>query len=189
MTVDTAHGHLNSLGFDPAKVILIHGAGTTIGFAAVQMALGKGMRVIATAGNTYAQRLCDLGARVTPYGEGMVQRVIELNNGPVDLVLDTAPIGGSLPDLVHIADGDPKRVLTISDFAAAAELGVRDTFHEDMSTRVEALPEYAQLAADGRFDVPIAGTFPLEEWTSALQISQGGNAHGKLVLLPQDVDR
>jgi NADPH:quinone reductase-like Zn-dependent oxidoreductase len=42
------------LGFDPEKTILIHGAGTTIGFAAVQIALLRGMRVIATAGETYA---------------------------------------------------------------------------------------------------------------------------------------
>lgn len=185
MTVDTAYGHLNWLGFDSAKTILIHGAGSTIGFAAVQIALSKGMRVIATAGKTYAQKLHDLGARVTSYGDGMARRVIDLNGGPVDLVLDTAPVGGSLPDLVQIAGGDPKRVLTVSDFAAAAELGVRDTFHEDMSNRAEVLAEYGQLAAEGKFLVPIAATFPLQEWPAALEISQGGNAHGKLVLLPR----
>jgi NADPH:quinone reductase-like Zn-dependent oxidoreductase len=184
MTVDTAFWHLSALGFDPEKTILIHGAGTTIGFAAVQIALLRGMRVIATAGETYAQRLRDLGARVTAYGDGMVERVTEINGGPVDLVLNTAPVGGCLPDLVRIAGADPKRVLTISDFAAAAELGVRDTFHEDRSNPVEALPEFGQLAADGRFTVPIAATFPLEEWKAALEISQTGHARGKLLLLP-----
>jgi NADPH:quinone reductase-like Zn-dependent oxidoreductase len=180
MTVDTAFWHLSALGFDPEKTILIHGAGTTIGFAAVQIALLRGMRVIATAG----QRLRALGARVTAYGDGMVERVTEINGGPVDLVLNTAPVGGCLPDLVRIAGADPKRVLTISDFAAAAELGVRDTFHEDRSNPVEALPEFGQLAADGRFTVPIAATFPLEEWKAALEISQTGHARGKLLLLP-----
>jgi len=92
---------------------------------------------------------------------------------------------GCLPDLVRIAGGDPKRVLTISDFAAAAELGVRDTFHEDRSNRVEALPEFGQLAADGAFTVPIAATFPLDEWKTALEISQTGHARGKLLLLPR----
>jgi NADPH:quinone reductase-like Zn-dependent oxidoreductase len=184
MTVDTAYWHLRALGFDPEKTILIHGAGTTIGFAAAQIALLRGMRVIATAGETYAQRLRDLGAEVTAYGDGVVERVREIAGGPVDLVLDTAPVGGSLPDLVQIAAGDPKRVLTISDFAAAAELGVRDTFHEDRSNRVEALPEFGQLAADGAFTVPVAATFPLDEWKAALEISQSGRARGKLLLLP-----
>jgi len=184
MALDTAYGHLMWLELDPEKTILIHGAGSTIGYAAVQIALLRGMRVIATAGEAYAQRLRDLGATVTSYGDGMVERVSAISNGPVDLVLDTAPVGGALPDLVRIAGGDPKRVLTISDFAAAEELGVRDSFHEDRTQRVDALPEFAQLAADGKFTVPIARTFPLDEWRTALDISLGGNARGKLLLLP-----
>lgn len=184
MAIDTAYWHLTWLGIDPERTILIHGAGSTIGYAAVQIALLRGMRVIATAGETYAQRLRDLGAAVTPYGEGMVDRVGALSDRPVDLVLDTAPVGGALPDLVRIAGGDPKRVLTISDFAAAAELGVRDSFHEDPTKRDDVLAEFVQLAADGKFTVPIARTFPLEEWRTALETSLGGQAHGKLLLLP-----
>lgn len=140
--------------------------------------------MIATAGDTYAQRLRDLGATVTAYGDGMVERVAALTDGPVDLVLDTAPVGGALPDLVQIAGGDPKHVLTISDFAAAKELVVRDGLHEDRTQRFDVFPEFAQFAADGRFTVPIARTFPLEEWRTALQISLSGQARGKLLLLP-----
>lgn len=184
MTVDTAYGHLNWLGLEPGRTILVHGAGSTIGFAAVQIALLRGMRVIATAGETYAQQLRDFGAQVTSYGPGMVERVAEIAAGPVDAVLDTSPVGGSIPDLIRIAGGDPQRVLTISDFEAAAELGARGSFGEDMTDRVEALPEFARLAAQGRFRVPIAATFPLEEWRTALRISRSGSARGKLVLLP-----
>ena len=140
--------------------------------------------MIATAGDTYAQQLRDRGAAVTAYGDGMVERVGAISDGPVDLVLDTAPVGGALPDLVQIAGGDPKRVLTISDFAAAGELGVRDSFHEDRTLRFDVFPEFARLAADGTFTIPIAQTFPLDEWRSALQISLSGRARGKLLLLP-----
>jgi NADPH:quinone reductase-like Zn-dependent oxidoreductase len=186
MALETAYQHLVSLGLSPEQTILIHGAGSTIGFAAVQIALIRGARVIATAGETHAQRLRDLGATVTAYGDGMVERVVAISDDPIDLVLDTAPVGGALPDLVQIAGGDPKRVLTISDFAAAAEFGVRDTFHEDPTMRVPyiAFPEFAQLAADGKFTVPIAGTFPLQDWRTAMKISLSGRARGKLLLLP-----
>jgi NADPH:quinone reductase-like Zn-dependent oxidoreductase len=102
----------------------------------------------------------------------------------VDLVLDTAPPSGALPDLIQAADGDPRRVLTVSDFTAAAELGVRDSFHEDPIPRHDVLGEFAKLAADGQFTIPVARTFPLEDWRTALGISQGGHAGGKLVLLP-----
>jgi NADPH:quinone reductase-like Zn-dependent oxidoreductase len=143
------------------------------------------MRVIATAGHTYAQRLRDLGAAVTGYGDGLVQRVAAISEGPVDLVLNTAP--APCPTLVEIAGRDPRRVLTISDFEAAAKLGVRDIFHEDpavLGHRYEAFPEFAQRAADGAFTVPMAGTFRLEDWHAAMQISLGGQARGKLLLLP-----
>lgn len=183
MAVDTAYLHLSWLGLDLDKTILIHGAGSTVGFAAVQIALARGLRVIATAGDTYAGQLRDLGASVTSYGEGMVERVAALSDGHVALALDTAPVGGALPNLVQIVGGDPKRVLTISDFEAAAELGARDTFHEDLAARVDGLAEFAQLAAEGKFRVPIARTFPLEQWRTALEISQSGTARGKLVLL------
>jgi NADPH:quinone reductase-like Zn-dependent oxidoreductase len=187
MALDTAYWHLARLGLAAGQTILIHGAGSTIGFAAVQIALIRGARVIATAGDTYAQRLRDLGAAVTAYGDGMVQRVKAITDGPVGLVLDTAPAGGALPDLVEIAGGDPRRVLTISDFEAAQELGVRDSFHEDPATRSERFgpfPEFARLAADGKFTVPIAQTFSLADWRAALEISLSGRARGKLVLLP-----
>ncbi len=184
MAVDTAVAHLTWLGLEAGRTILIHGAGSTIGFAAVQIALDRGMRVLATAGTIYADELRALGAKVTGHRPGMVERVAALGAGAVDVALDTAPVGGALPDLVQIVGGDPKRVLTISDFTAAAELGVRTTFGEDRTSRIDVLPELAQRAADGRFVVPVAATFALEDWATALRISQSGNAHGKLLLTP-----
>ncbi len=184
MALETAYRSLAQLGISADHTILVHGAGGTVGFAAVQIALIRGAQVVATAGGTYAQRLRDLGAKVTAYGDGMVERVEAISNGPINLVLDAAPIGGSLPALVQIAGGDAQRVLTLSDFVAAGELGVRDGSHEDQTRRLDVFPEFAQLAADRKFTVPIARTFPLEDWRAALEISLSGQARGKLLLLP-----
>jgi NADPH:quinone reductase-like Zn-dependent oxidoreductase len=68
-----------------------------------------------------------------------------------------------------------------------AGLGVRDTFHE-----AEFLPfdrpvvfaEFAQLAAAGKFTVPIAATCPLTDWSAAMELSLSGQPGGKLLLLP-----
>ena len=49
--------------------------------------------------------------------------------------------------------------------------------------RYDALSKYAQLAAQGRFTVPVARTFALEDWGEALDLSLNRRAHGKLVLL------
>jgi NADPH:quinone reductase-like Zn-dependent oxidoreductase len=185
MAVETAYRSLQGLGVTAGDTLLVSGAGTMVGFAAVQIAQVLGARVFATAGDTYAERLRALGATVTGYGDGVAERVLAAAGGPVDLVLDTAPAGGVLPALVRIAGGDPRRVLTISDPAAAA-FKVRTSFDEDQprTLRYDVLGEYAQRAADGTFTIPIARTFPLEDWRTAVGISQGGRPGGKLILLP-----
>jgi NADPH:quinone reductase-like Zn-dependent oxidoreductase len=186
MAVETAYRSIENLRVTAEHTLLVHGAGSTVGFAAAQIGLLRGARVVATAGETYAERLRALGATVTSYGEGMVERVKEAVNGPVDLVLSAAPVGGALPDLVRIADGDPRRVLTLSDTPAVAdELGVRTSFTEEgPGLRYDVLDEYARYAAEGRFSIPVARTFALEDWRTAVDIGLSGRARGKLVLLP-----
>ena len=155
-----------------------------VGFSAVQIALERGARVIATAGDAFAGRLRDLGAKVTPYGEGMVERVREIAGGAPDLVLHTALAPGLLPDLIRIAAGVPDRVMSITDFDEGG-LGVRTTGREtNLIPRYDALAHYARLAAEGRFSIPVAGTFAMEDWRKALKLSHGGHAHGKLMILP-----
>ncbi|MYX28820.1 zinc-binding dehydrogenase [Streptomyces sp. SID8381] len=186
MAVETAHRGLHGLGVrrDAAHglTVLVHGAGGTVGYAAVQIALRYGAQVIATAGRTYADALRAMGAQVTSYGDGMAERVRELAGGPVDLALDAAPISNSLPEVVRTVR-TPEDALTLSDFAAAQELGVRFQFGEEGNEyHNDVLPEYAQLAADGTFTVPVARTFPLEDWRAATELSLSGKAGGKLIL-------
>ncbi len=199
MAVETAYRCIDWLGVAAGQTLLVNGGGTVIGFAAVQMGLLRGAKVVATAGATFAERLRALGAAVTPYGEGMVERVRAIAGAP-DWVFDAAPINflqladpsvkSVLPDLVAIAGGDPRRVMTCGDLAAATALGVRNGQGEtpggpDGSVmRYDVLGEFAQLAAAGRFTVPVARTFAFEAWREALELSLAGRAHGKLVLLP-----
>jgi NADPH:quinone reductase-like Zn-dependent oxidoreductase len=184
MAVETASLHLDALGPSSGQTVLVHAAGTMMGFAAVQMALMRGARVIATAGDTFAGQLRALGASVTSYGDGMIERVRDITGGAPDHILDTAWPNGVLPDLIKIAGGDPRRVLTMTDFSSAAELGARHSFGETMTRREGVLAEFVELAAEGRFKVPIARTFRLDDWREALEASISGHAHGKLVLLP-----
>jgi NADPH:quinone reductase-like Zn-dependent oxidoreductase len=197
MAVETAYRHIDWLGVAAGQTLMVNGGGTVIGFAAVQMGLLRGARVIATAGETFADRLRTLGASVTPHGDGMVERVRDLAGGAPDLVFDTAPLnmrpelgppGGVLGDLVAIAGGDAGRVMTCSDFMNAGALGVRTGMGEapggpgGTMLRYDVLAQFAALAAEGRFSVPLARTFALEAWREAVAISLSGRAHGKLVL-------
>ena len=185
MVVETAVRSLDLMGLSAGQTLLVNGGGTMVGFACVQIALMRGAQVIATAGETFASRLRDLGAQVTPYGGGVVERVRAIAGGAPDLVLHTALAPGALPDLVRIVGGDPRRIMSVSDFDEEG-LGVRTTGREPgLVLRYDALEPYAQLAAEGRFAVPVARTFSLEAWRPALELCRSGHAHGKLLILPR----
>ncbi|MFI6871172.1 NADP-dependent oxidoreductase [Nocardia sp. NPDC050406] len=191
MAAETAWRALDDLGVRPGELLLVHGAGSTVGEAAVRFALHRGIRVIATAGQTRAAALEQIGARVTAYGNGMADRIRALSEGPVDRALDTAPTGGridradqpspaegSLPTLIELT-GDPGRVLTVSDFAAAADLGVRIT----TEIRYDHMNEFARLAGEGILAVPVARTYTLDQIQQAAELSQSRHPGGKLILV------
>ena len=183
MAIETACRSLDILAVAAGHTLFVYGAGTMIGFAAVQMALMRGAQVIAAAGETFAEHLRALGVEVTPYGDGMVDRVLAIGVGAPDLILDAGPVSGVLPELLQIAGGDGKRVVTISNHGPVVEeLGIRNSFEGEL--RYNVLGEFAKLAAEGRFSVPIARTFALGNWREALDLSSSGHAHGKLILIP-----
>ncbi|MEV0074430.1 MULTISPECIES: NADP-dependent oxidoreductase [unclassified Amycolatopsis] len=187
MAAQTATWTLDAMDVAPGATLLVNGAGATVGFAAAQIALRRGVRVIATAGPTYAAKLTALGAQVTSYGAGMADRVRELAGGPVDFVFDAPPPNaGSIPELIAIT-GNPHRVMTISNHDEARRLGARVNLDHatDPVPADTFLPDYAALAADGAFTIPIARTYPLGEWRSAVELSMSGHPRGKLVLLPE----
>ncbi len=184
------------------ELLLVHGAGTTVGEAAVRLALHRGVRVVATAGSTRAAALAEAGAAVTGYGDGMAERVAALAGGRVDRALDAAPTGGrvdrpdqagpasgALPTLVGltgdadhvvtVSDFAADHVVTVSDFAAAAELGVRTS----TELRFDAMDEFARLAGEGVLVVPVARTYPLDRVREAAELSRSRRAGGKLVLV------
>lgn len=183
MAIETPQRCLNILGVKSDDTLFVYGAGTMIGLAAVQMARLRGARVVAAAGETFAAQLRATGAEVTPYGDGMVERVREIIGGTPDLIFDAGPISDVLATLVQVADGDGHHIVTVSNHGPAADaLGVRNSFEGALG--YDALSDFAALAAQNRFDIPIASTFPLTDWRTALDVSLAGHAHGKLMLIP-----
>ena len=72
--------------------------------------------------------------------------------------------------------------MSFSDFDEGG-LGVRTTGREKgVVHRYDVLEDYAQLAAEGRFSIPIARIFTWEDWQEAVAISMSGRAHGKLLI-------
>jgi NADPH:quinone reductase-like Zn-dependent oxidoreductase len=176
---ETAVRVLDLLGLPSGATVVVDGASGGVGIATVQVALARGLTVIGTAGEGNQDFVRSLGALPTPHGPGLADRVRALAPGGVDGGVDTAG-RGSVRDLVELT-GDPAKVVTIADFGAA-ELGVQVT--GGGSGQAERLARIAEFLADGRLEMPIAGTFPLARIGAAYAESEAGHVRGKLVLVP-----
>ena len=180
--VETATRVLDLLAVADGTTLLIDGASGGVGSLAIQLALARGVRVIATGSPQSQTFLASLGALPVPYGPGLAQRVRAAHgDARVDAALDVAGAGG-LAELVALT-GDPGAVVTIADFGASA-LGVQLSLGElgGQAGGQHGLAEAAALAQDGRFCPAIRATFPFAEAARGHELAGRGPHHGKVVL-------
>jgi NADPH:quinone reductase-like Zn-dependent oxidoreductase len=178
---ETAVRVLELLDLRPGKTVLINAAAGGVGSAAVQIARVRGLTVIGTASPSNHEYLRSLEATPTTYGDGLPARVKELAPQGVDAAFDAAG-RGALPDLIEIT-GDAAKVITIAD-PQAEQYGVRYASGRGGGDRAwHALPEVVELWKQGKFSMPVAQTFSLDEGPEAHRISEEGHVRGKLVLL------
>jgi NADPH:quinone reductase-like Zn-dependent oxidoreductase len=179
VTGETAVRVLDLLGLDIGRTVLVDGASGGVGTVTVQVAVSRGLGVIGTSSPANADFVRSLGALPVPYGEGLADRVREIAPDGVDGGVDTAG-RGSVRDLVALT-GDPGKVVTIADFGAG-ELGVHVTTSSEGA--VPRLAEVAGLVRQGRLQLPVAESYPLEQAAEAYRRSREGHVRGKLVLVP-----
>ncbi|MEU8301296.1 NADP-dependent oxidoreductase [Micromonospora sp. NPDC048909] len=182
--IETATRVLDLLAVKDGTSLLIEGAAGGVGTTAIQLAVARGATVIGTASARNHEFVASLGGVPTTYGPGLADRVDTLVPSGVDVVLDCAG-SGSLPDLVGLVAG-PDRVVSIADINAAA-YGVhlsRGSGPGADSPAPEGIAVAGELAEQGRFTVPIAAVFALEEAAAAHELSESRHARGKIVLKP-----
>jgi NADPH:quinone reductase-like Zn-dependent oxidoreductase len=177
----TAWAVLERLGVGEGDTLLVHAAAGGVGTFAVQLALVRGARVIGTASEANHELLRGWGAVPVLYGEGLGDRVREVAPEGVDAVLDASG-RGELPLSVELAGG-PERVLTIAGFDDVPEGVMRYQGGAPGPETAIALAEIVELVRDGRLQVPIAATYPLDEAGAALEALADGHHAGKIVLV------
>jgi NADPH:quinone reductase-like Zn-dependent oxidoreductase len=177
----TAYAVLNELGVHATDTLLIHAAAGGVGTFAVQLAVAREARVIGTASQSNFDYLRSMGAEPVSYGDGLFDRVHAIAPRGVDAVLDASG-RGEIPLSIELAGG-PERVLTLVAFDAAAS-GIQVHVGGAGSELGPALRDIASLIEQGRLSVPIWRTYPLAQTAAALDASQSGHLHGKIVILP-----
>ena len=177
---ETSERGLRLLAVQPGDTLFVDGGAGGVGAVAVQMAVARGARVIASSSEANHDYLREIGATPVLYGEGVADRVRTVAGGQVDAVFDVAG-RTRIEDLIGLTS-EPSRVLSIANFAAG-QAGARVTGGDVDSQPMQALAQVAELLAQNKIVIKVQ-TFPFDRAAEAYRISQAGHLRGKLVLVP-----
>jgi len=187
---------------DKAKVtstdtVLVIAAGSGVGSFGMQIALGTGCRVIATAGSSEKrQRALGMGADVVldHYRDDLSQAVLAATDGRgVDVVLDHAgaPVFAACVDAMApggrfvscgVTAGHRADIHLGKLFVKGLSLmGVGRPNDEEMRAHLSGLFE---MIADRRVAPQIQATYSLDDIASAHDMLAGRDCFGKVVLTP-----
>jgi NADPH:quinone reductase-like Zn-dependent oxidoreductase len=166
----TAYDAAVQLAPPPGSRLLVIGGGGGVGLAAVQLAVGRGIDVVAVASAGKHELLSELGA--TPLAPGAAVP------GPVDAVLDLVG-GDALRSAVAGLDATPSAIVSAADRPGVAALGGQAVARVRTGERLAAV---ARLVVEGALDPHVTQVRPFDEAGSALAVVEGGHALGKVVL-------
>lgn len=177
---ETAERVLRLLGVANGDTIFIDGGAGGVGAVTVQLAVARGLRVVASAGPDNQDYLREIGATPVLYGDGVADRVRAAANATIAGVVDVA---GKTPiDVLIGLVQQAREVVTIANFGAG-ESGVQITGGGADAHPFDALAEAASLLEQGKLVIKVQ-TFPMDRAADAFAVSQAGHVRGKLVLLP-----
>jgi len=177
----------------PGEDILVIGAGSGIGVAAVQIAKLAGARVIATAGaDEKIEALRNIGADTTinHAGEDIAERVKEITHGKgADVVFEH--VGPATWDKSIASLARNGRLVTCgATTGPEVKIDLRYLFMRQqtimgsiMGTRRELL-EITRLIGEKRLRAVIDSTYPLSEARQAQERMINRKNFGKIILLP-----
>src|SRR5215470_12654153 len=188
LTGVTAWHLLAATAVAAGDTVLIHGGSGGVGLMAVQLAVIRGAKVVATASPARHGLLKDLGAIPVAYGPGLADRVAVAAPGGVNAALDLVGTDEAW-DVCMGAVSDKARIATIVAFGRGLQAGIKvlgGAPGADPGTEIRerARPELARLAQDGKLRVLVSQTFPLAEADAAHYAILDGHTTGKIALIP-----
>ena len=176
-----AYASVQAVAPQAGETVVVSGAAGGVGSIAVQLARRTGATVIGLAGAHNPEWRRSHGVVPVSYGDGQADRIRAAAGGAIDAFIDT--FGNGYVDLAIELGVRPQRINTIINYAAVARLGVQGLGTHAIAS-APLLAELAELVADGSLEIPIAGTFPLDQVRDAFRELGERHSHGKIVLLP-----
>jgi len=171
----TALQVLNRLDVKAGETLLIHGGSGGVGSLGIQIAVARGVKVIATASEKNHEFLRSLGAEPVAYGEGLAGRVKALRPDGVDVVADF--VGGNLESTLEVLASNGRHA-SIADGEVEAHGG---TWMWVNPVGAE-LQQLADLVDEHNIRVEVATTLPLSQAAEAFKLNMEGHTRGKIVV-------
>ena len=184
----TAWHLLEATAVGAGDTVLVHGGSGGVGLMAVQLAVIRGAKVVATASPARHELLKGLGAIPVAYGPGLADRVAVVAPGGVDAALDLVGTDEAWDVSMGLVP-DRARIATIVAFARGLQAGIKvlgGAPGADPGTEIRARArlELVKLAQDGKLKVLVSQTFPLAEAAAAHRAIIDGHTTGKIALIP-----
>jgi NADPH:quinone reductase-like Zn-dependent oxidoreductase len=176
----TAWAAVRAVALTDGDTVVVSGAAGGVGAIAVQLARLAGATVIGLAGAGNHDWLTGHGVIPVTYGDGVADRIRQAAD-KVDAFIDT--FGGNYVELALELGVEPSRIDTIVRFDAPEKYGVKAE-GSAVGSSASVLAELAALIAEGKLEVPIAGTYPLSGVQDAYRQLASGHIRGKIVLTP-----
>jgi NADPH:quinone reductase-like Zn-dependent oxidoreductase len=174
----TAYAAVRAVALTGGDTVVVSGAAGGVGSIAVQLARLAGATVIGLASPANHEWLAGHGVIPVAYGDGADGRIRQAA-GKVDAFIDT--FGADYVELALELGVEPSRVDTIVRFDAVQHYGVKAEGNA-AGASASVLAELARLVAEGKLEVPVAATFPLDQVRDAYRRLEEGHILGKIVL-------
>ena len=174
----TAYASVRAVSLRPGDTVAVSAAAGGVGSIAVQLARRAEAKVIGIASPANHDWLAAHDIKPIAYGEDLADR---LRRAGINAFIDAH--GDGYVKLAIELGVARDRINTINDFTAAKEHGVKAEGTE-VARNAAVLAKLAALIAGGDLEVPIAGTFPLDDVRAAFKLLEQGHTLGKIVLMP-----
>jgi NADPH:quinone reductase len=174
----TAWAAVKELALEAGQTLVIVGAAGSVGGFALELAVARGIRVIAAVSERDRDYVLGLGASdVAAREDGDIGVIVgKILPGGADALFDTASLGSA--GLGAVKDGG---LLVTSTAPAESERGIRVTKIFGLPDG-DALQRLVDMATEGRLHTSVAREFNVDEVRAAYQQSASGAHPGRIVL-------
>lgn len=175
------YASIKAIAPNAGETVVVSAAAGGVGSVAAQLAVVAGATVIGLASEENHAWLRTRGVVPVTYGDGQAERIRDAADGPIDAFADC--FGGGYVDLAVDLGVPVGRINSVIDFEAGSRLGIHNLGSSQVVSP-DTLAEVAQLVADGRVEIPIAATYPLDRVRDAYEDLARRHTRGKIVLHP-----